>query len=495
MVNVMSLTAGRPETEVTEKAKRRRYTAEFKARMLREADACTKAGELGALLRREGLYSSHLTSWRAQAAGGELAALEPKKRGPKAKLTDPRDKQIAVLEREVARLGRRAERAEAIIEGPKKSLAASGNRPPERHRGELMDAAITFAPRLGVLTTCAAFGIALATYYRHRAPVRGPRPRRPSPPRRLGDAERKVVLDMLHEPRFVDLAPAEVFACLLEDGRYLCSVRTMHRILAENAELRERRNQLRHPAYTKPELLATGPNQLWSWDITKLHGPAKWTYFYLYVILDVYSRYVVGWMVAHRESASLAKKLIAETCERECIAAGQLTIHADRGTSMTSKPVAFLLADLGVTKTHSRPHVSDDNPFSEAQFKTLKYRPDFPARFGEVEDARGHCKDFFGWSNHEHHHSALGMLTPADVHHGRVEQRVAERQAIYDAAFAAHRERFPRGRSVAQRPAREVWINKPNAAPGAPVAGETCNDRSRDAGGVTGAQQSALVAH
>jgi putative transposase len=331
-----------------------------------------------------------------------------------------------------------------------------------------MQAAISTAKEHGVLATCAAFDIPLATYYRHRAPMYGPRPRRPSPPRRLADAERQAVLDVLHEPRFVDLAPAEVHATLLEEARYLCSVRTMHRILAENAELRERRDQLRHPAYAKPELLATGPNQLWTWDITKLHGPAKWTYFYLYVILDVFSRYVVGWMVAHRESASLAQKLLAETYEREGIQPGQLTVHADRGASMTSKPVAFLLADLGVTKTHSRPHVSNDNPYSEAQFKTLKYRPDFPERFGAAEDARAHCKDFFDWSNHEHHHSALGMLTPSDVHHGRVEQRIAERQDVYDRAFAAHPERFPHGRPIARRPPREVWINKPTPPPALP---------------------------
>ena len=291
------------------------------------------------------------------------------------------------------------------------------------------------------------------------------------------------MLDVLHEPRFVDLAPAEVHATLLEEGRYVCSVRTMHRILAENAELRERRDQLRHPAYAKPELLATAPNQLWSWDITKLHGPTKWTYFYLYVILDVFSRYVVGWMVAHRESASLAQKLLAETYEREGIQPGQLTVHADRGASMTSKPVAFLLADLGVTKTHSRPHVSNDNPFSEAGFKTMKYRPDFPERFGAVEDARAHCKDFFDWSNHEHHHSALGMLTPADVHHDRVEQRIAERQRVYDKAFAEHPERFPRGRPVARRPPREVWINKPTppATTSSGGWGESPSEAQRDA--------------
>ena len=350
-----------------------------------------------------------------------------------------------------------------------------------------MDAVISTAPQLGVVATCAAFGVPLATYYRRRAPVHGPRRPRPSPARRLDEPEREVVLAVLHEPRFVDLSPAEVFATLLEEGRYLCSVRTMHRILAENEEIRERRNQLRHPAYAKPELLATGPNQLWSWDITKLPGPAKWTYYHLYVILDVFSRYVVGWMVAHRESATLAKKLIAETCIRQGIQPAQLTIHADRGSSMTSKPVAFLLADLGVTKTHSRPHVSDDNPFSEAHFKTLKYRPDFPERFGEIEDARGFCGDFFPWYNDEHHHVALAMLTPADVHHDLVEQRVAERQAVFAAAYAAHPERFPRGCPTATRPAREVWINKPTTAPGAPVAGETRSDRSRDASGVTGA--------
>lgn len=351
------------------------------------------------------------------------------------------------------------------------------------------------APQFGVLATCTAFGIALATYYRKRAPVYGPSLPRPSPPRRLGDPERQVVLGVLHEPRFADLAPAEVFAMLLQEGRYLCSVRTMHRILAENAEVRERRNQLRHPTYVKPELMATAPNQLWSWDITKLHGPAKWTYFHLYVILDVFSRYVVGWMVAHRESSELAKRLIAETCARQGIEPGQLTIHADRGTSMTSKPVAFLLADLGVTKTHSRPHVSDDNPFSEAHFKTLKYRPDFPERFGEIEDSRAHCGDFFGWYNDEHHHAGLGMLTPADVHFGLVEQRVAERQVVLDAAFAEHPERFPRGRPIAQRPEREVWINKPIEAPGAPLAGGKHSDLSRGAIGVTGAALHNAAAH
>lgn len=326
-----------------------------------------------------------------------------------------------------------------------------------------MAAVIEAAPLLGIVSTCAAFGVPRATYYRKRAPAYGPRQRRPSPPRRMPDAERQAVLEVLHEDRFADLAPAEVHATLLAEDRYFCSVRTMHRILAENAETRERRNVLRHPNYTRPELLATCPNQLWSWDITKLLGPAKWTYYYLYVILDVFSRLVVGWMVAHRESAALAHKLIAETCDRQQIEPDQLTIHADRGSSMTSKPVAFLLADLGVTKTHSRPHVSNDNPYSEAHFKTLKYRPDFPGRFGALQDARAFCADFFDWYNIDHHHAGLAMHTPADVHYGAVEQRVSANQATLDAAYEAHPERFTRGRPVARRPPTEAWINRPTS--------------------------------
>jgi putative transposase len=248
---------------------------------------------------------------------------------------------------------------------------------------------------------------------------------------------------------------------LLDEGRYLCSERTMYRVLAENAEVRERRDQLRHPKYQTPELLATAPNQLWSWDITKLLGPQKWTYFYLYVILDVYSRYVVGWMLAHRETAALAERLIRETCERQGIQRDQLTIHADRGTSMTSKPVALMLADLGVTKSHSRPHVSNDNPFSEAQFKTMKYRPDFPERFGAIEDGRAHCADFFGWYNTEHRHGGLGLVTPHDVHYGLASTRLEARNAVLASAFAAHPERFPAGAPSAGVIPAEVWINKP----------------------------------
>jgi putative transposase len=313
--------------------------------------------------------------------------------------------------------------------------------------------------RLGIAASCAALGLPKATYYRRLKPR--PPPAKRASHRALAPDERQAVLDVLHEPRFAELAPAEVYATLLDEGLYLCSERTMYRVLVENAEVRERRDQLRHPKYKAPELLATAPNQLWSWDITKLLGPQKWTYFYLYVILDVYSRYAVGWMLAHLESAALAERLIRETCERQGIAPGQLTVHADRGTSMTSKPVALLLSDLGVTKSHSRPHVSNDNPFSEAQFKTMKYRPDFPERFGAIEDGRAHCGDFFGWYNNEHRHGGLGLLTPHDVHHGLGGTRLAARDVVLAAAFAARPERFPGGHPSAGAVPSEVWINKP----------------------------------
>jgi putative transposase len=269
------------------------------------------------------------------------------------------------------------------------------------------------------------------------------------------------VLDVLHEPRFVDQAPGEVYATLLDEERYLCSERTMYRILEANEEVRERRNQLRHPSYARPELMATAPNELWSWDITKLKGPVKWTYYYLYVILDVFSRFVVGWMVALQESAVLAKRLIGETCERQGVSEGQLTLHADRGPSMRSKPVALLLSDLGVTKTHSRPYTSTDNPFSEAQFRTMKYRPEFPDRFGCLQHARGFCGPFFSWYNTVHRHSALAMLTPHDVHYGLAAQRLADRARVLAAAYKAHPERFPHGVPTPGALPRAVWINKP----------------------------------
>jgi putative transposase len=316
-------------------------------------------------------------------------------------------------------------------------------------------------PRLGVRPLCDALGIAAATYYRQRRPpVVGPRPRR-TPPRALGPAERQRVLDVLHAPRFADLAPAQVYATLLDDGIYHCAERTMYRVLAAQDEIRERRAQRCHPVYAAPELLATEPNQLWSWDITRVKGPAKWTWYYLYVLLDVFSRYVVGWMIAQGESAVLAERLIATSCERQAILPGQLTLHADRGGPMTAKPLALFLADLGVTKTHSRPHVSNDNPFSEAHFKTLKYRPDFPERFGSLEEARAHCSAFFLWYNTTHRHSGLGLHTPHDVHYGLASARQAQRATVLATAYARHPERFVRQLPLPPALPTAVWINPP----------------------------------
>jgi putative transposase len=326
--------------------------------------------------------------------------------------------------------------------------------------------------RVGVAPLCTALGLARATFYRRRggppAAPTAPRERR-MPRHALTPADREQVLAVLHEDRFVDLPPAQVWAQLLDAGQVPpCSIRTMYRVLAANAEVRERRNQLRHPAYHKPELLATGPNQVWSWDSTKLLGPVKWTYYYLYVLLDIFSRYVVGWLLARQESAALAKVLIAESCERQHVGPDQLIIPADRGPAMTSKPVALLLASLGVVPSHSRPHVSDDNPFSEAQFKTLKYRPDFPARFGAYEDAQAFCRQFFPWYNAEHCHSALGLMTPHDLHNDLAEAKWQHRAEVLRAAYAAHPERFPRGVPVPPPLPTAAWINKPPAV--APLA-------------------------
>jgi len=377
----------------------------------------------------------------------------------------------------------------------------------------VIDAAVAeLAPSIGVRAACEAVGAAQAGYYRrHRT---SPAPARPVPvphrdraqPRALSAAEQQAILDHLHSDRFADLAPAEVWAILLDEGIYLGSVSTFYRLLRRAGESQERRAQATHPATVKPELVATEPNAVWSWDITKLHGPAKWTYYYLYVILDIFSRYVVGWMVAtepnavwswditklhgpakwtyyylyvildifsryvvgwmvaSRESATLAEVLIRQTCTKQDIGRDQLTIHADRGSSMTSKPMAFLLADLGITQSHSRPHVSDDNPFSEAQFKTLKYRPDFPARFASIEAARLHCQTFFPWYNDEHRHTGLGLHVPADVHYGTATAVRDKRATVLTSAFDQHPERFVRKPPEPPALPTGSWINPPDDA-------------------------------
>src|ERR1035438_4467467 len=327
-----------------------------------------------------------------------------------------------------------------------------------------MNAAVQAVPELGPVAACEALGVSRASLHRLRnppLPLFEPR-RRPSPPRALTAEERAAGLGHLHAERFQDRSPAEVYSTLLDEGVYCCSIRTLYRILAEEGEVHERRDQLTHPAYQKPQLLATGPNQLWSWDITKLKGHAKWTYFYLYVILDVFSRYVVGWMVAPRETAELAKRLIADTCQKQNIQPGQWTPHPDLGSSMKSKPVAFLLADLAVTKSPSRPYVSDDNPYSESHFRTLKYRPDFPDRFGCIQDSRAFCQSFFAWYNDEHRHSGIELLTPSMVHYGHAGAVIERRQVVLDAAYQAHPERFVRSAPKSLGVPQEVWINKPS---------------------------------
>jgi putative transposase len=317
---------------------------------------------------------------------------------------------------------------------------------------------------VGVRGACAAVGEAQARWYRrHRQrPPPAPPEREPAlQPRALSRVERTELRRVLNSEEFVDEAPATVYAKLLDQGVYLASVPTMYRVLHDHDEVHERRRQATHPAAKTPELLATRPNEVYSWDITKLLGPVKWTWFYLYVIIDIYSRYVPGWMLAHAENARLAQALLADTAAKQGITFGQLTIHADRGSPMTAKPVAFLLADLGVTKSHSRPHCSNDNPYSESQFRTMKYRPEFPDRFGSYQDAHAFCGRFFRWYDDEHRHSGIGFHTPADVHYGRAELVRARRADVLTAAYAEHPERFVRKPPAPPALPTAVWINEP----------------------------------
>jgi transposase InsO family protein len=339
-----------------------------------------------------------------------------------------------------------------------------------------MDAFHQLQPTAGIASACLTLGINRAGIYRQRV-----QPRHTMPPKprsacvfALSQTERQDILDILDSERFVDVAPATIYATLLDEGRYHGSVRTMYRVLASANQSGERRRQRKHPVYSKPELLAIEPNQVWSWDITKLRGPIKWSYFHLFVILDIFSRYVVGWMIAPRETAELAKQLIADTVEKQNVDPGTLTLHADRGTSMRSKSVAELLVDLEVIKTHSRPHISDDNPFSEAQFKTLKYRPTFPERFGSIEDARAYCQAFFEWYNSVHRHSGIGYMTPHAVHHGEAAAMHLQRAETLNAAFLAHPRRF---RRIAPRPPAlptAAWINPPKKEITPPTLNTVC---------------------
>jgi putative transposase len=317
--------------------------------------------------------------------------------------------------------------------------------------------------KVGTGAACGALDVPRASYYRWRWPIYGPRRPRPSPPRALSDRERQDVTALMHSERFIDCAPRAIYAQLLEEERYLCSFRTMYRILEALGESRERRDQRVHPEYVRPELLAVQPNEVWSWDITKLRGPVKWTYFYLYVLLDIFSRYVVGWTVAEYENARLAKRLIEDTCAKQNILPGQLIVHQDRGAPMTSKTLSQLYADMAVGPSFSRPRVSNDNPYSEAHFRTLKYRPGYPKRFGSIQDARAFCRRLIHWYNTQHHHSGIAYLTPEVVHYGRAETVLAHRQAALDEAYRAHPERFVKGRPCVAPLPRAAWINPPAA--------------------------------
>ncbi|MDQ7839341.1 MAG: IS3 family transposase [Thermodesulfobacteriota bacterium] len=456
-----------PCPEVRERPERRVFSAEYKRRILKEIDEASQPGQIGAILRREGLYSSNIQRWREQRKRAELEALSSKRRGRKPTRVEILAARAKDLERENRRLQNRLKRAELLLDIQKKNFRDNGH-PPEGcrdRRRRLMNAVIAIEKDTGTREACKALGIPKSSLYRAMKPEQPGHP--PSPrvkmkhPRALSFAEREDVLAVLDSERFQDKSPSEVYATLLDEGVYLCSITSMYQILRQNNQVKERRRQARHPHYVKPVVRAMGPNQVWSWDITKLLGPVKWIYYCLYVILDIFSRYVVGWMIAPRESAELAARLIKETCQKQGIDPGQLIIHADRGSSMTSKPVASLLMDLGVIKSHSRPHVSNDNPFSESQFKTMKYMATFQKRFGSIEDARAFSVDFFSWYNWEHHHSGIGLMVPGDVHFGRAQEITARRQEVLDRAHLAHPERFVRRKPVAPQLPESVWINPP----------------------------------
>jgi len=316
------------------------------------------------------------------------------------------------------------------------------------------------ASQIGVKSACAALSVPRSRVYREGQPKAEPSPR-PSPSHTLSSAERAEVRATLNSQRFMNQAPRQVYAALLDEGHYLCHWRTMYRILAAHDEVHERRLIRRHPAYKRPELLAEAPNEVWSWDITWLRGAHKLEKYPLYTVLDIFSRYVVGWMIAEEESSDLAKQLITETARKQSIQPDQLTLHADNGSPMKGKPLSQLLVDLGITKSHSRPHTSDDNPFSEAQFKTLKYRPDYPDRFASIDEARVWTRLFFAWYNDEHYHSGLNLMTPASVHYGEADIVQQQRQNVMTAAFAACPERFRGGFPTVKGAPTAVYINPP----------------------------------
>src|SRR5215211_1267912 len=427
------------EPDPAARPRRRSFTAEYKARILDEYDALPLGStERGALLRREGLYTSHIAEWRKARDAGARVGLAPKAK--------PRRSAEQV---ELENLRRRNERLEAELERTKTALEITG-----KVHALLEQLSESAAPETKSKSR--------ATIYRRRhPPTARSATARPEPANKLSEAERQRVLTVLRSDEYCDLAPAQVWSRLLDDGIYLCSISTMYRLLAIVGENRERRRQRTHPARKKPELMATAPNGVWSWDITKLQGPERGVYYELFVIIDIFSRYVVGWMVSPAETGELAEAFIADALAGQGIDRDQLTVHADRGTSMTSKPVAQLLVDLGVARSHSRPHVSNDNPYSEANFRTLKYCPAFPGRFGGIEDARSFCGLFFDHYNHVHRHSGIGLHTPASVHYGTAPEIRAQRVVTLDAAYAANPARFGHRQPTPPTLPTVAWINQP----------------------------------
>ncbi|MBA3403247.1 MAG: IS3 family transposase [Gemmatimonadaceae bacterium] len=421
---------------------------------------------MGALLRREGLHAPTVSRWETGRERAEKAALAPKKRGRKS-THDPVAEENERLRKQVEKLQTELLQGGDHYRRPKKTVAAigagaaDGGRPgsgPEER--DAVTAALThLVPLVGVLVACAALAVNRASYYRWRKPKPSKAPR-PRPVRALSDEENAEVLATLDSERFMEKAPRQVYAELLDEEKYVCSVRTMYRVLENHGQVRERRNQRRHPEYVKPELVARAPNQVWSWDITKVPGPERGSYFSLYVILDIFSRYLVGWILARSETKAVAKNLLADAFVRHNIKPGQLVCHSDRGAPMTAKSTALLYVDLGINSSFSRPRVSNDNPYSESFFKTAKYRPEIPERFGSIQHARSTFAALFDWYNERHYHTGIALLTPSDVHFGRSTKIIGARQRVLDAAYQEHPERF--GRPPTHPALPEVsWINPP----------------------------------
>ena len=450
--------AAAPDAEVVDKPTRRRFSPSYKLRVVEEAGPVHGAGRGRATPATRGLV---LVAPDDMAQGGaewvaESAVEETRSKAERTESAGGESAQAGAREHSP---GEGTREGAPDHRRPGKSCRAAGIEP--RGRDELVKAAEALATYVGVKPACDALRVARATFYRRRRPSTGHQQPRPTPARALSEKDRDKVFDTLCSERFVDRSPAEVVATLLDEDVYLCSERTMYRVLASQVPVRERRAQRSHPEYQKPELIATGPGQVWSWDITRLLGPRKWSYFYLYVIMDIFSRYIVGWMVADRESSALAGHLIQQSCLKHGVQPQVLTLHSDRGAPMTSQCTAQLLADLGVTRSLSRPQVSDDNPFSEAQFKTLKYHPSFPGRFEDQGQAKTFCRSFFRWYNAEHRHGGISMLTPEQVHFGNADQVIAGREAVLREAWAAHPDRFVSGEPKPKPLPEAVWINPP----------------------------------